>query len=208
VAELSSALRRLMRKHIDKLDQTRFVRALNREFSQAATVGKFATALLTTYFTLTHHLIVCNAGHPQPLLYRAATGKWQPLVHDMEDVIDRVSNLPLGIIDPTDYHQFAVELEMGDLVLIYTDALIEAKSPSSEELGLDGLLEVVSKLDTNNLTNLCPMIIESVCRWRGGVDPDDDETIILLHHNGAGPPKQSIGERLGVVAKMLGLKKV
>ena len=101
VGEVAGHLRALMRKHINNLDQTRFVQALNREFSALAADGTFATALLTTYFAPTDHLITCNAGHPTPLLYRVREGRWHFLKHDMPDHVDRLANLPLGVIDPT-----------------------------------------------------------------------------------------------------------
>ena len=64
-------LRKLMRKYINTLNQTRFARALNQEFGSAAESGRFATAILLTYFSPTGHLIVCNAGHGRPLRYSA-----------------------------------------------------------------------------------------------------------------------------------------
>ena len=76
VGALAGRLRKLMRKHINTLDQTRFARAINHEFSKLSKAGSFATALLTTYFAPTDHLIICNAGHPRPLIYRADSQTW------------------------------------------------------------------------------------------------------------------------------------
>lgn len=61
-------LRRLMRNHMNRLDQTRFIRDLNREFVALADKGMFATALMASYYAPTEHLVVCNAGHPRPFL--------------------------------------------------------------------------------------------------------------------------------------------
>ena len=66
---LAIALRKLMRKYINTLDQTRFATALNRELMASPKQGPFATALLLTYFAPTRHLIICNAGHGRPLRY-------------------------------------------------------------------------------------------------------------------------------------------
>ena len=48
VSDLADRLRSLMRKYIDTLDQTRFARALNRDFLHLARDGRFATAVLAT----------------------------------------------------------------------------------------------------------------------------------------------------------------
>src|SRR5271154_3906511 len=47
---MAIALRKLMRKYINTLDQTRFARALNQELAAAAESDRFVTALLLTYF--------------------------------------------------------------------------------------------------------------------------------------------------------------
>ena len=64
VGDLGAKLRRLMRKHLNRLDQTRFARDLNKEFATLSREDTFATALLASYFAPTDHLIICNAGHP------------------------------------------------------------------------------------------------------------------------------------------------
>ena len=43
---------------------------------------------------------------------------------------------------------------------------------------------------------------------RSGQAPDDDLTFLLLHHNAGGPPRLTLGQTLGVYAKVFGLKRV
>lgn len=77
VSEIAGTLRTLMRRHINTPDMTRFMRALNGAFVEhtqdGAGSGHFATALLATYYAPTDHLLLCNAGHPRPLWWRAST---------------------------------------------------------------------------------------------------------------------------------------
>ena len=155
--ELARWLRKLARRHINLLDQTRFARALNRDFADKVGDGQFATVLLATYFAPTYHLIVCNAGHPRPLWYSQRAAGWQLLDQAAADagpsirteraryMLSPVANLPLGVIEPTEYRQFAAKLEIGDLVIIYTDAMTEARNPAGEMLGERGLLELAQR---------------------------------------------------------------
>lgn len=205
VSALSAELRKLMRRHINTLDQSRFIRALNQAFSDLASGGRFATALLTTYFAPTDHLIVCNAGHPPPLWYRAGRRTWTPLVQTSTECVDRLANLPLGVVHPTAYYQFAVPLERGDLVLIYTDALPESQAPGGQRLGPDGLLELVRGLAVDDPARFFDRLLDGLSAYRGGAPADDDATLILLHHNAADRPRQSVGEMLRVMGKMLHL---
>lgn len=221
VADLAAALRRLMRKHINTLDQTRFARDLNREFAELSASGRFATALLTTYFAPTDQLILVNAGHPRPLWYDASAGQWHVLDEAQRDELDSgaeqadeadarywgkpVSNLPLGVIEPTEYVQFAVKLGPHDLVLAYTDSLVEARDPHGAMLGEAGLLAMVQTLDATRPATLAPALQLALTDYRGGQPPDDDQTLLLLHHNATEPPPLSMGQAVKSLAKMVGL---
>jgi sigma-B regulation protein RsbU (phosphoserine phosphatase) len=215
VSSLGRTLRRLMRKNITTPDQTQLARELNGEFSRSSREGRFATAVLATYFAPTDQLIVVNAGHPPPLWYRADHGTWELLeaprreTHEISETIRvGVSNLPLGIIDPTPYVQFAVPLEPGDLVVFYTDALIETRDRKGEPLGTSGLLDLVRSLDVCAFETLSSSIRNALESLRDGEDSDDDLTVLVLHHNAADPPRLSIGERLRVIGRMMGVGRI
>lgn len=211
VSGLATNLRSMMRRHINTPNQARFATDLNRAFAGAAEGGRFATALLATFWTPTDHLIICNAGHPRPLWYRAAEKRWC-LLEDANGLsADRaddtgIRNLPLGIIDPTDYTQSAYPLAKGDLVLVYTDSLSEAASPDGTLLAEQGLIDLVATLDASRPDLLIPALLERVKAYRGGLDPDDDVTALLLHHNGAAPPRYSLRQRAAMVGRLLGIR--
>src|SRR5229473_16649 len=82
VASTAASLRTLMRRFVNRLDQTEFVRMLNQQFTALSEAGTFATAVVATFFAPTQRLIVCNAGHPRPLLYRASKREWAFLSHE------------------------------------------------------------------------------------------------------------------------------
>lgn len=206
VADLSAKLRALMRKHINYLDQTGLAQALNREFAALTRVGRFATALLASYFAPTDHLILCNAGHPHPLLYRAAEKSWHIVEHQSPLSTEAPNNLPLGIVDPTDYIQFSIKLAPDDLVALYTDSLVEAKSPATGRLlGESGLLDLARKLTIGNPQATGRALLESVEDFRGRTAADDDVTLIVLHHNAGEPPNRPVRHAIRYVADLLGL---
>ena len=118
------------------------------------------------------------------------------------------SNLPLGIIEPTPYAQFAVPLELDDLIVFYTDALIEARGPEGELIGTKGLLELVRSLDVSEFETLSSSIRNALDAFRGGEASDDDLTVLVLHHNAADPPRLSVGERLRVLGRMMRVERI
>jgi serine phosphatase RsbU (regulator of sigma subunit) len=207
VAELAKSLRALMRKNINRKDQSRLVQALNREFSKLAKLSRFATAVLATYLTKGDTLTICNAGHPRPLYWSASTGEWAFLSHEGVDSVGP-ADLPLGILDETGYTQIQLSLGRGDLVLIYTDALTEAEDAGGRQLGEAGLLDLVRRIEPANPAALPAGLIASLDSFRGGRPCEDDMTFLLLHHN-AGPTRPAgLIETLSVYAKVLGIKSV
>ena len=218
--DIAQKLRLLMRKHINLLDQTRFAQAINEEFIAQAADDYFATIILLTYFAPTDHLIVCNGGHPRPIWYSTRQGRWVPLDPETPDTgtsireakgtyrLSPVSNLPLGIVERTDYHQFTVQLDRGDFVLVYTDALTEARCPDGEILGEDGLMGILEDLRPAGARQMGRMLLDRVDQWRGSREPDDDQTLIVLQHNATEPPPITFGGAIRSMLKMLGLKSV
>ena len=207
VSSLAGSLQKMMRRHINTPDQTRFARELNREFDSIDTGGRFATALLATYWAPTSHLILVNAGHPPPLRYSASEGRWSYVERGASEDGD-ATNLPLGIIEATSYTQDAIALAPGDVVLMYTDALPEAGPDGGAQLGQEGLLELVSGVDASDPARIGEEVRGLVREARRGGDAGDDETIIVLGHNGAAPPSQSITDRLSMLGRMSGLGRV
>ncbi len=202
VAEFSTSLRTLMRKHINTKSQIRFVESLNQEFADLAQWRRFATAIVATYLASERSLTVCNAGHPRPLWYRATDREWV----FMQTGEMAPGNLPFGIDEHSSYHQFALTLAPGDLVLIYTDALTEASDSSGRLFGEDGLIALARGLEPGNPRTFGRAMLAGVAAHRGGEPFDDDTTLVVLHHNAEGSRRLSVGEKLDVYAKVLRLK--
>ncbi len=208
VADVAHSLRDLMRRNINRKSQSRLVRELNRQFAELARLRCFATAVVATYLTNRDQLTICNAGHPRPFWYRAAARQW--FVVDAADAAgqEQLANLPLGIDDSTVYPQATLNLERGDMVFIYTDALSEAKAAGGEMLGERGLLELVRGLDASHPAATAQALAAAVDALGGGQPRDDDATFLLLHHNAGNSPRLSVRQKLDVYAKVFRLKSV
>jgi phosphoserine phosphatase RsbU/P len=206
-AEFSGSLRTLLRKNINHKSQKRLVERLNRQFTEMARLRRFATAVVVTYLASTDRLSVCNAGHPRPLLYRAALREWSLLAQKPDDLA-AAANLPLGLDEETRYQAFDVELDRGDLVVFYTDGLSEAADQAGCMLGETGLLRALQELDISDHqpARIGTVLLREAARRRGGGPAEDDLTVVVLYHNGSASPRLSLGQKLDVYAKFFGLK--
>jgi len=171
VADTAVELRRLLGRFSNYLDQERVVREIDRHFvalgeSNARHAGLFATAVIATYWAPTEEITLCNAGHPRPLRYSARQQNWEIYAPVSKEGATVPTNLPLGIGIETTHPQTAFRLRRGDLLLFYTDSLIEARRPTGEQLGEAGLLSIISSLDPNSPETLVRSLLEAVARWR------------------------------------------
>jgi len=212
VSAMAASLRKKMRRFIGTADQSRFAVALNHEFKEMAAGGQFATAILGTYYAPTDHLILCNAGHPPPLWYRADRDTWTILEEGRPDVVPirsgaqaGIADLPLGVIEPTSYRQFAVPLSKGDMVVLYTDSLSEAPRPRGGILESEGLRDVAGSLPGLRPERFTRDFLDAIDRATGGATINDDITLLVLHHNASDPPKLSLNDRVRIFGRMIGL---
>jgi serine phosphatase RsbU (regulator of sigma subunit) len=210
VAQFASMLRGLLRKHINKKSQRRLVGWLNRRFGEEAQLGLFATAIIATYLTSNDQLTVSNAGHPRPLIYRVNDRQWSILSGEVGEREPGVVNLPLGLDEETRYDQFTITLGRDDLVVFYTDALIEATDAQNQILGESGLLQLAERIDMNDLDPFAigTKLRDVVAEFRGHRPPDDDLTLVVLRHTAAPSPRLTIPQKLDVYAKVFRLKAV
>jgi sigma-B regulation protein RsbU (phosphoserine phosphatase) len=178
VAGTAKRLRAVMRRYANFINQSKLVQEVNREFAGLAKAGHFATAVVATFWGPSREIEVTNAGHPAPLLYRANTGRWELLARARSE---GVGDIPLGIDDVTTYSRMRTRLERGDLLLFYTDALIEAKGADGGMLGTRGLIATLDALEVRQPQTLIPRLLAAV--EGGGGALDDDTTLMLLRLN-------------------------
>lgn len=210
---MARRLRAIVRRHINKPNPARFARALNWELARLTEEGAFATAIITTYFAPTDHLIICNAGHPRPLLYRARLQRWELLDETNSSALPAerarktgVRNLPLGVIGGAEYPMYAIRLQPDDLLVLYTDALIEAVDEAGGQLGEQGLLGAAAAMALPpDPAHVGPDLLAAAANHRAGRPCEDDETIIVLSHTATDPPGGPVA-RLKSLGRLVGLR--
>jgi serine phosphatase RsbU (regulator of sigma subunit) len=138
----------------------------------------FTTAVLAELETDTGRLSWINAGHPEPLLLRRSR-----LVKSLRS--EPVLPFGLGLDEAaagggriTVGHE---QLESGDRVLLYTDGVTEARSPTGEFFGVEQLADLLGRNLAAGLPTPETMrrMIRSLLEHQQG-RLDDDATMLLL----------------------------
>lgn len=203
VAGTAADLRLLMRRFVNRLDQTELVRSLNQQFSGLSERAVFATAIVTTFFAPTRRLIVCNAGHPRPLIYRADKREWNVLGQSEDAPTAGPRNLPLGILSVSDYDQFDIELQEGDCILAYTDALIESQDADGEDLGEAGVQRILQLMGEVDAPTLIPTLLEEIA-GRFPENLSSDDVTVLVVRATSKQVRYSLGDRVRALARLIG----
>ncbi len=187
VAREAQQLRAIMADHMDNPDQSELVTQMNRELAMNSSSGQFATALVISYLAPLHHVVTVNAGHPRPLLRRGTPGQWELLDKDYPDQARGLLDLPLGVLDETGYRQFAIGLKPDDLIVLYSDSLIEACDEDGTRLGQEGLLKIAAELENIRPRQVVRCLRQRVIEYQSGRALEDDITLIVLRHTGRDP---------------------
>lgn len=188
VSDLAVKLRGLMRQHVNKIDQRRFIEKINEDFSTLRDQGGFATALATTYHSPAAEFTFTNAGHPYALYYRQRTCAWE-IVNPRETRSTRnssepISDLPLGVFDQMSYREVSLRAEAGDLALIYTDSLVESKRSDGAMLGVEGLKDLVATCEATSPDTLIGELLDKIRGLSSDNLTDDDTTVVLMRSLG------------------------
>jgi sigma-B regulation protein RsbU (phosphoserine phosphatase) len=147
------------------------VERVNRYSCEQSLQGRrFTTAFLAELEPTTGALTYVNAGHNWPVL-RHVSGAIERL---------EAGGLPLGINAALPYQSGTGTLAMGDLLLIFTDGLVEAEDDSEHEYGEERMLPVVQTLQSGSAAEALKRIMSSVDDFVALTRQHDDITCLVL----------------------------
>ena len=116
-------------------------------------------------------------------LYYILAGQPQPLHRSLDGHVRELPlpehRLPLGALDNGAYRLSRTDLAAGELVLGYSDGVIDAHSPGGESFGVERLSRVVAAAD-NDPGALVTDVLEALNDFTEGSEPYDDVTLVAL----------------------------
>lgn len=149
------------------------MRSLNNAIARLD-LDVFITAVLGVITPIKNTLLVANAGHYSPLLLRTNSKIEEPGL--------TIGGLPLGIAEDIDYEVNEVELKAGDQVVMFTDGIIEVRSPEpdDQEFQVDRVKEIIQEMPHANPNAIGEKLIGAVQKHAGSRDPDDDMCLVCF----------------------------
>ncbi len=151
---------------------------LNSLFIHNVHLTHFVTLFLSRFDHTTRTLHYCNAGHNPPLLYRTQAGRDDP-VHWL-----RPTGAAIGLVEAFEFKPGSIALSPGDVLLLYTDGVTEARDLQGEEFGSQRLVEFVRQQSGASAADLVRELRRWLQEFTQGRPLDDDTTIIACKVEG------------------------
>ena len=158
-------------------DLKTIVRDVNVVLKKKMMANMFMTTCLLKWEASRNVLSYVNAGHEPILCYSAKPG--QVMEGDK-------GGLALGMIaDLGNVKEVGINMQSGDVVVIYSDGIVEAWKNEKETYGMDRLKKIVStaskaKRGTVTATEIKDAILADVAKFTAGYKQRDDVTLIVV----------------------------
>jgi sigma-B regulation protein RsbU (phosphoserine phosphatase) len=143
------------------------VAEVNKQLYSRSSPEIFSTLVLNHYDSESRRLAYCNAGHHPPLLFSNG---------DVRDLT--TGGTVVGLFENWDYEGAEVQLKPGDLLIFFTDGVVEAESDEGEQFGTERLVELIKSNTFLTAHDIQALILEQVFEWSGSQDQADDITVV------------------------------
>ena len=148
----------------------RTMERLNEIIHQSTLASRFV-ALFYGELEPNGNFVFVNAGHIPPIHLRA-----DGTVRNLDE-----GGPVLGPVPKSAYARGFISLRPGDLVVLFTDGIVETSDALDEELGVDGLIEIVREHRSESAEAIVEAIFEAVEHFGHG-PANDDRTVVVVRH--------------------------
>jgi sigma-B regulation protein RsbU (phosphoserine phosphatase) len=153
-------------------DLATLLKIVNLQAYASSLADRYATVFYGAFEGATRRLRYVNAGHTPPIVLRR---------NGSIDTLE-TGGAPVGMFPDSSYEEGAVQLDPGDVVITYTDGVIEAANQSGEEWGVQRLLKATgawARLGTENAEHLVQSIFNCMDDFCRGCQTDDATLAVL-----------------------------
>ena len=156
---------------LGKLSTAQVVRQTNEKLVNKMPSGAFITMFYAIYDAESRELTYTQAGHPQGFIIRPSTGELISL--QSEGSLVGVFKQALK-----QYDENKITLQLGDKLLLYTDAIIEVKNQANELIETEEFLSFLRENKDKPLDDLFNDLHQFGCDYSGSPTYDDDFTLL------------------------------
>lgn len=144
----------------------------NERILQDARANLFVTAFYGVLDPNDGSLTYCNAGHNSPLLI---SPKNDGIIHALTP-----TGMPMGIDEDSTWTQATIQIEPGDVLILYTDGIPDTQDAEGSFFKERRLIEVIQDQADSPAQDIQSAILDAVDGFAGGSAQFDDITLLVL----------------------------
>ncbi|MCA1633433.1 MAG: SpoIIE family protein phosphatase [Acidobacteria bacterium] len=153
---------------------TETISAVNRYLADNTPANRFVTLFYAELDPLTGSISFINAGHNPPLIARSG-GTMEQL---------GAGGLPLGIMRDAAYREGRTQLQVGDVLVAYSDGVTETQNPTGEEFGTFRLEQAITQNLDRSAAGIRDKIEAALSTFAQGTPAVDDITLLIVKSTG------------------------
>jgi serine phosphatase RsbU (regulator of sigma subunit) len=154
-------------------DLSMLIGDVNRLVYGSSPVHFFASLFYAEYEPATRVLKYVNAGHNPPIVVRSRNG-----LREMFQL--KTEGTPVGALQDTAYTSATFQLEVGDVLVSYTDGITEVENRHGEQWGEKGLEDLLRTCGHLTPEQIIEGILEEVSVFADGLPQRDDMTLVVM----------------------------
>lgn len=151
------------------LSTSHLVSVLNKQLYANTAPEKYATFYFGLYDEPSGVLTYTNAGHLSPFLVR----------NSHMERLDPTGTV-VGAFPLSRYGEERVQLEAGDLLVAFTDGIVEPENEYGEMFGEERLADLILKLSRRRSDEIMAEVMDAVRLWTGSPELQDDMTLLVV----------------------------
>lgn len=155
---------------IDEASPAAILQTLNRMFYSTSLPEDFASMVIVRISRDRRRVTFANAGH-EPGYVRSISGEWQMIYS---------TGMLLGVSEETNYDLGAIELSSGDVIVLLSDGLPEARNAQGEWLGRTAIQSALRSAIPGDALTVALAALGAARAHRGAIPADDDETVVAV----------------------------
>ena len=144
---------------------------MNRAITATAKRRLLMTCFIAVIDTENMRLHYANAGHNFPYLFRGRTRELE--------MLQDASGFPLGFEEETLFQEFSTHFTVGDIIVLYTDGIVECRGSGDEELGYERLEKLIHKIAEIAPYESALAMLEFTREFSGTPTLEDDATVMI-----------------------------
>ena len=161
------------------------VRSLNSMLMSFSRVETFATMFVAKIDLRAGTATYCSAGHPPSVLIHPGSPDAQDAAQAGEMELLSVQSGVVGAFESMVYEAGTFSFSPGDILFMYTDGAVEARSADRQFFGERRLFDVLLRASAHGVEGICRTVLAELDAFTGSA-LDDDIALVALRFDAAG----------------------